>query len=126
MGFEPVDVHALRVGRYFNQPCARETKGLQRGRVVERFHRHALAGFDQHAREQIYGLLRTGGDQHAVSLRRQAALLQQRRAGFAQRGQAFGGAVLQAAALQSADHFQQRLAQPVGRQQRRVGVAARQ
>jgi hypothetical protein len=86
----------------------------------------AFTGFDQHAREQVYGLLRAGGEQHILRPCPKAARLQQRGAGFAQCGQAFGGAVLQAAALQLAGDLEQRFAQPVGGQQCGVRVAAGQ
>lgn len=74
-----------------------QTQGLQRGRIGRHLDQHRVAGLDEHAHQQVKGLLRSGGHEYVGGRRMHAALARLLRQGLAQLAQAFGGAMLQRA-----------------------------
>ncbi len=66
-GGQLVYLHALVVHRHWHQPGPGRGKGMAQRRIAGVFHSHyGLARRDQHARDQVEGLLRAGGHDHVV------------------------------------------------------------
>ena len=74
-----------------------QTQGLQRRGIGRHLDQHRVAGLDEHAHQQVKGLLRSGGHEDVGGRRMHAALARLLRQGLAQLAQAFGGAILQRA-----------------------------
>ena len=75
----------------------RQAQCLQGGWVGGHLYQHGVARLNQYAHQQVKRLLRSGGDQHIGGAGLHAPVAGLLCQGFAQGGQAFGGAVLQSA-----------------------------
>ena len=95
---EHIDPQAVAIHRYADQLRAGRDQHLARAEVARVVDHHRVAGVGEHRREQVHGLLRSGGDHEVVGGRARHALHRwRRRQHRAQLDEAVGGSVLQRA-----------------------------